>query len=262
MDELPRLSRKRRAELDALRIVEVRDIPAEFPMSFTQHLVRRAVASDTEIIRGDLGGALELAPPVRHLDFETFSPAVPRFPGTRPYEGIPFLFSLHTERDGGEAEHTDYLHECTSDPRPSLAEHLLDALGSVGSVCIYSRFEAWVIRNLVGALPRHAPALERLLPRLVDLHRIVRRHYYHPGFRGSFSLKAVLPAITDTRYDDLAITDGRLASVRYMEALRTDDETIRRQAFADLRLYCQRDTEATVAVVAALRNAAARPKDA
>ena len=258
LDELPRLSRKRRADLDALEIVEVRDIPAEFPMSFTQHLVRRAVASDTEIIRGDLGGALELAPPVRHLDFETFAPAVPRFPGTRPYEGIPFLFSVRTELDDGETEQVDYLHECATDPRPVLVERLLDALDGDGSICVYSRFEERVIRGLARTSPHHAVALERLLPRLVDLHRIMRRHYYHPGFRGSFSLKAVLPTMTNTNYDDLAITDGRLAAVRYMVALRTEDETVRQQAFADLRAYCHRDTAATVAVVVALRNAAAR----
>ena len=258
LDELPRLSRKRRADLDALEIVEVRDIPAEFPMSFTQHLVRRSVASDMEIVRGDLGGALELAPPVRHLDFETFAPAVPRFPGTRPYEGIPFLFSVHTELEGGETEQVHYLHESPSDPRPVLTERLLDALGSVGSICVYSPFEARIIRSLTRASPRHAVALKRLLPRLVDLYRIMRRHYYHPGFRGSFSLKAVLPTMTNTRYDDLAISDGRLAAVRYMESLRTEDETARQQAFADLRAYCHRDTAATVAVVAALRNEAAR----
>ena len=165
LDELPRLSRRRRAELDASGIVEVRDIPAEFPMSITQHLVRRAVVSDAEIVGGDLGGALELASPVRHLDFETFAPAVPLFPGTRPYEGIPFLFSVHTERDGDRTEHVDYLHECTSDPRPTLVERLLDALGGDGSICVYSRFEAWVIRSLVQASPQHAVALERLLPR-------------------------------------------------------------------------------------------------
>ena len=258
LDELPRLSRERRAELDALGIVEVRDIPAAFPLSFTQHLVRRAVASDGEIVRGDLGGALELAPPVRHLDFETFAPAIPRFPGTTPYEGIPFLFSVRTEREDGETEQVDYLHESSSDPRPVLTERLLDALGSDGSICVYSRFEARVIRGLTRASPHHAIALERLLPRLVDLHRIMRRHYYHPGFRGSFSLKAVLPTMTSTHYDDLAITDGRLAAVRYMEALRTEDETVRRQAFADLRAYCHRDTAATVAVVVALRKAVAR----
>ncbi len=259
LDELPRLSPRKRDDLHAMGIVEVRDIPADFAMSFTQHLVRRAVTAEADLVRGDLAGALTaLRPPVRHLDFETFAPAIPRFPGTRPYEGIPFLFSVHTDGKGAPGAHTDYLHECPDDPRPSLADRLLDALGSEGSICVYSRFEARIIRSLVNALPRRAAALQRLLPRLVDLHRIVRRHYYHPGFRGSLSLKAVLPALTDADYDDLAITDGRLASVYYMEALDTKDASLRHRTFADLRAYCERDTAATTAVLAALRKVAAR----
>lgn len=259
LDELPRLGPRKRADLRALGIAEVRDIPADFPMSFTQHLVRHAVAEDTELVRGDFARALaELKPPVRHLDFETFAPAIPRFPGTRPYEGIAFLFSVHTAGDGAQTEHTDYLHECDDDPRPALAERLLDALGSDGSIGVYSRFEAHTIRSLARALPERAAALERLVLRLVDLHRIVRRHYYHPAFRGSFSLKAILPALTKAHYDDLSITDGRLASVRYMQALATDDDTSRRVTFADLRAYCRRDTAATMAVLAALREVAAR----
>ena len=235
LDELPRLAAGKRAELDASGVREVRDVPSEFPMSFTQHLIRRAVVSNADIVRGDLAGSLaEIRPPVRHLDFETFAPAIPRFPGTRPYEGIPFLFSVHTECDDGQTQHSDYLHESGDDPRPILGQCLLQALGSNGSICVYSRFEARMIRSLARALPRQADALARLLPRLVDLHRIVRRHYYHPGFRGSLSLKTVLPTMTHTHYDDLAIADGRLASVRYMEALRTSDEAVRSQTFADL----------------------------
>ena len=91
------------------------------------------------------------------------------------------------------------------------------------------------------ALPNHAGSLRRLLPRLVDLHRIVQRHYYHPDFRGSFSLKAVLPALTKAHYDDLAIADGRLAAVRYMQALAADDAALRRDMFEQLRAYCERE---------------------
>ena len=258
LDELPRLSPEKRAELGALGVREVRDIPAEFPLSFMQHLIRRAVVTNADIVRGDLARSLaEIRPPVRHLDFETFAPAIPRFPDTRPYEGMPFLFSVHTERDGGQAEHADYLHQSADDPRRILADRLVQALGSNGSICVYSRFEARMIRGLARALPRQADALARLLPRLVDLHRIVRRHYYHPGFRGSLSLKAVLPTMTRMHYDDLAVADGRLASVRYMEALRTSDEAIRRQTFADLRAYCRRDTAATGALLSALRKVGA-----
>ncbi|MDE0442874.1 MAG: DUF2779 domain-containing protein [Gammaproteobacteria bacterium] len=171
---------------------------------------------------------------------------------------MPFLFSVHTERDGGQTEHADYLHERADDPRRILADRLVQALGSKGSICVYSRFEARMIRGLARALPRQADALARLLPRLVDLHRIVRRHYYHPDFRGSLSLKTVLPTMTHMHYDDLAVADGRRASVRYMEALRTSDEAVRRQTFADLGAYCRRDTAATGALLAALRKVAAR----
>ena len=263
LDELPRLRPAMRAKLDAQEIVEVRDIPPDFPMSFTQHLVRRAVAEDREIVRGDLVRSLgAIRAPIRHLDFETFAPAIPRFSGTRPYEGVPFLFSVLRERPGQAPAHTDYLHESADDPRPMLAKRLLAALADEGSICVYSRFERRIIKALADALPKHAGSLRRLLPRLVDLHRIVQRHYYHPDFRGSFSLKAVLPALTNAHYDDLAIADGRLAAVRYMQALATDDAALRRDIFEQLRAYCERDTEATLAVLAALREAAARGRSA
>ena len=252
IDELPRLSAKRRDELVALGISEVRDIPPDFTLSSTQHIVRRAVAESRDLVRGDFKASLaKLEEPVRHLDFETFAPAIPRFVGNRPYASIPFLFSVHTEGVGTH-QHEDHLHEGTHDPRPMLAERLIRALGTRGSICVYSKFEHQVIRGLIHAVPRRAEALQRILRRLVDLHAVIRRHYYHPAFRGSYSLKSVLPALTDTAYDDLAITDGQLASVRYMRALATDDEADRQTIFEDLRAYCARDTMATVEVLSAI----------
>ena len=260
IDELPRLSAAKRDELVGLGISEIRDIPPEFPMSYMQHVVRRAVAENRDLVRGDLEASLaRLEEPVRHLDFETFAPAVPRFVGTRPYASIPFLFSVHTEGVGTH-HHEDYLHEGTDDPRPMLAERLIQALGTRGSICVYSRFEHKVIRGLIHALPSRAEALHAILRRLVDLHAVIRRHYYHPAFRGSYSLKSVLPALTDTDYDDLSITDGQLASVRYMRALATDDEAERQTIFEDLRAYCARDTMATVDVLAAIRRRASMPQ--
>ena len=260
IDELPRLSAAKRGELSGLGISEIRDIPPDFPMSSIQHVVRRAVANKGDLVRGDLQASLaRLEEPVRHLDFETFAPAVPRFIGTRPYGSIPFLFSVHTERVGTR-NHEDYLHGGTDDPRPMLAERLIQALGTRGSICVYSRFEHQVIRGLIHAVPCRAEALHAVLRRLVDLHAVIRRHYYHPAFRGSFSLKSVLPALTDTDYDDLSITDGQLASVRYMRALATDDEAERQTIFEDLRAYCARDTIATVEVLAAIRRRASMPQ--
>ena len=61
-----------------------------------------------------------------------------------------------------------------------------------------------------------ADALRAIVDRLFDLHRVVRSTYYHPDFRGSFSLKNVLPVLSpDTGYGDLAIADGQKAAVQY-----------------------------------------------
>ena len=116
------------------------------------------------MVRGNLQKELaKAAPPIRFLDFETFAPAIPRFAGTRPYDAIPFLFSVHTERDGSPPVHEDYLHETEGDPRPELVERLIEALGHNGAICSYSSYEGQVLRALMAAVPEgrsHSPQLK------------------------------------------------------------------------------------------------------
>ena len=149
--------------------------------------------------------------------------------------------------------HVDYLHERDDDPRPALAERLIAALGHEGSVCTYSGYERQVLRALAAALPRRAEALRAVEARLFDLLPVVRGAYYHPDFRGSFSLKSVLPVLVPgLGYDDLPIADGQTAALRYAAALAHPDPGERRRTFADLRAYCARDTLAMVRLREAL----------
>ena len=252
--ELPRLGARCRVELEEARIEEVRDIPADFPLTAPQRIVARTVRKRRALVHGDLPGALSrLAPPVRHLDFETFAPALPRFAGTRPHDAVPFLFSVHTERSGAPPVHVDYLHEADDDPRPALAERLIAALGREGSVCTYSGYERQVLRALAAALPRRSRELRAVEARLFDLLPVVRGGYYHPDFRGSFSLKSVLPVLVPgLGYDDLPIADGQTAALRYAAALAHPDPGERQRTFAALRAYCARDTLAMVKLREAL----------
>ena len=255
LKELPHFTARKRAELQAAGIGEVKDVPDSFPLNRLQKFVRKAVRQGrVQVRRRTLREALAaIKSPVRHLDFETFAPAVPRFAGTRAYDTIPFLFSVHAERDGQPPDHTDYLHESEDDPRPVLAERLLDALGQAGSICVYSRYEWRVLRELAAALPPHADALAAVQARLVDLWAVVRTGCYHPEFHGSFSLKDVVPALAPgLGYDDLAVADGRQAAALYQRALTSGSNTERQQTFAALRAYCQRDTLATVELRKAL----------
>ena len=140
-DEFPRLSPEHHARLDAMGIREIRDVPDDFPLNRLQRTVRQAVIDGQPWMHGDIHAELaRRLSPVRYLNFETFAPAIPRFTGTRPHDAIPFLFSVHTERDGAPPAHRDYLHARDDDPRPAVAERLLEALGSEGTICTYSGY--------------------------------------------------------------------------------------------------------------------------
>ena len=103
------------------------------------------------------------------------------------------------------------------------------------------------------ALPDRAPALRALQRRLFDLHPVVRNGYYHSEFRGSFSIKQILPVLVPGMgYGDLAVADGQTAAVRYTHALASADSDERQRTFDDLRAYCARDTFAMVKLRQAL----------
>ena len=254
IDELPRINWFLRRRLESAGIRQIKDIPESFPLNQPQRVARKAVLEGRVQVHGRLHKALAgIKPPVRHLDFETFAPAIPRFNGTRPYHTIPFLFSVHAERDGEGPIHADYLHEGEDDPRPVLVEHLLDALGQEGSVCVYSPYERRVLRDLAAAVPRKAAALGAVQARLFDLLPVVRNNCYHPDFRGTFSLKTVLPALVPgLGYDDMAVADGQAAAALYRRALANHSASERQRTFANLRAYCQRDTLAMLELRKAL----------
>ena len=254
IEELPRLSAGASQRLHSMSILEVAEIPEDFPLNLLQSVVRKSVQERRPIVHGDIQGAFsELTAPIHHLDFETFAPAIPRFAGTRPFDAIPFLFSVHREEEINRFNHVDYLHETEDDPRPILTEKLIAALGQKGSICTYSGYERRVIRSLSEALPEYANALEAIQARLFDLLELLRGAYYHPEFHGSFSIKQVLPVLCpELNYQDLSIEDGQSAAVQYMLALEEKNPQVRQRIFKDIRAYCERDTLAMVKVKEAL----------
>ena len=102
---------------------------------------------------------------------------------------------------------------------------ILDAVGSEGSIVVYSSYERGVMKRLAEEFPQYREGLLALYDRLFDLLAIVRTHYYHPDFHGSYSIKAVLPALVpDMTYSNLEISIGAL-----FRCLRRDDCTRHRR---------------------------------
>ena len=252
--ELPGLRAKQREALAARGIEEIEDVPPDFDLTALQRVARDSLRRRGPIVHGDLRLRLaEMEPPVRHLDFETWMPPIPRFAGTSPFATIPFLFSVHTEGPGAALRHEDYLHEGSDDPRPALTRQLLEALGDSGSICVYSSFEQTILNSLAREQPQHAAAIEAVVARLYDLRPVIKETVYDSGYRGSFSLKRVFPSLCGgSGYDDLEISDGRAAAAIYGQIIASADESERRRTFGELREYCQRDTLAMVELRRAL----------
>jgi hypothetical protein len=216
-------SKKKLGALVAAGYRDIRELPAE-ALDTELHLrIRRVTrAGLPEILPGGGEFVRALAYPRYYLDFETVGPPVPIWPGTRPYQAIPFQWSCHVEGRNGRIEHHEFLDLSGEPPMRACAEALLAELGDHGPILIYTPYERVVIKGLAEQLPDLAPALDSLCERLVDLAPVTRQAYYHPDMRGSWSLKAVLPTIgADIDYGSLeGVSEGTEASAAYLAAIQ------------------------------------------
>ncbi len=254
--DLPRLRHTDRKRLKESGIRDVGSIPLDFPgLLQIQRRVRDSVTMCRPFVGPNLASRLaEIDFPAAFLDFETLGPAVPIFAGTRPYQTIPFQWSLHVmNRDGG-LRHSAFLDNGLDDPRERLIVALLEATPSEGSIVVYSGYEATVLRELAQAFPQYEGHLLALCDRMVDLLRIIRESYYHPELHGSFSIKSVAPVLAPgLAYDDLEVPEGMAAAAAYARLLTDDPLESERAATREALLaYCERDTLAMVRVYEAL----------
>jgi len=243
------------SQLTQQGVTTIDEIPADTKLS----PVQRRVKENIEWVSAKLGSVLNAVQyPVHHLDFETVMLAVPRFLETRPYQALPVQWSNHIEQATGELRHEDFLHKDVSDPRKVLAESLLESLGDRGSICVYSPYERSILEGLADAFPSLKPALSRIVGRLWDLFPIIRDHYYHPAFGGSYSIKSVLSAMVPSlAYDDLAIKEGGHAASQYYRMVFVETDWVERAKIQEALLaYCKRDTLAMVELRRALKEKA------
>jgi predicted RecB family nuclease len=249
--ELSGISQERLDELAEMNIEDIRDIPASFPLTSLQTRIRDAVLGGTEYLAPELGNELrDVQYPVHFLDFETMGPAIPRYAGTRPYQALPFQWSDHVLYEDGTIVHREYLCDKDEDPRDAFATSLLETLGRKGTIFVFTMYEKEVVRQLAEFLPQYRDLLLSTVDRFKDLHALVRKHAYYPGFHGSFSLKSILPALVPSmRYEDLAISDGQHASVAYLRMLDPDTYPEERAEIKRALLaYCANDTLGLVRV--------------
>ena len=256
---LPRRSNALNAHIEEHGTRELRDLPDSL-LNPTQQRVKTATLSGQAFFN-QAATAQALAAhklPGYFLDFETIQFAVPIWPGTRPYQQIPFQFSVHRLGRTGRVAHQAFLDLTGGNPSLAFAQALIASCGERGPVFVYNAaFEATRIRELAERHPHLAPALHALNARIVDLLPIARQHYYHPSQQGSWSIKAVLPTLCpELRYDTLdGVQDGGGAQQAYLETIAPATSAARKAELErQLLAYCHLDTWAMVRLWGAFTN--------
>ena len=247
-------------------ILSIDDIPEDYDLTLKQEIQRECAASKKPYIdRGQIVKFLErLKEPLYFFDFETYSTAIPIYEGTRPFQRIPFQYSIHiTDGLYGETRHHDFLASGSGDPRKELLENLKEHLGDSGSIIVYYEFfEKGILRELAEKYPEYSEWVESILPRIIDLYRPFGDFYYYNSIQqGSASVKNVLPAITKYSYKEMDIADGLSASVYFLYACGhyqigescpspQEIEKIRK----DLITYCRMDTGGMIHILRGLKD--------
>jgi predicted RecB family nuclease len=256
---LPRLHASAEEELEDLGVESIRDVPDDFELTEIQRRAITCVQTREPWFSPELSAELDkLEYPLRFVDFETINPCVPRFAGMRPYDHLPLQWSVHLQRGPGAApEHFEFLARDASDLRHEFIDSLCAALGDSGSIAVYNaQFESQRLSELAAWLPEFAEQIKKIRARLWDLLPIVRNHVYHPAFAGSYSLKAVLPALVPSlTYDGMEVASGQDAGLAWERLVRggldSDERDRIRKALLE---YCRQDTLALAKLVTKLQS--------
>jgi len=238
--------------------IKQKDIPIDILNAKQRQQVLATIKKQNTIDPKKIRKFLEtLSYPLYFLDFETFMNAIPLYDGVKPYQNVPFQYSLHYQnKKGGKLYHKEFLVQPRMDPRKPLLEKLLADIPEDVCILTYNMtFEKKVLTELATQFPRYKKTIKKWIDNIQDLMVPFRqRDVYFWEFKGSYSIKKVLPALVpQLSYEGLEIADGGAAMDAYHQMCAVKDkpgelEKIRKNLIA----YCKLDTLGMVRILEAL----------
>lgn len=253
---------KKSFELYYAGIVSISDIPDKYKLSDPQRFQVQAYRENIHIVDNEqineFMSSFQL--PLYFLDFESYQQTIPMFEDVKPYQQIPFQYSIHIlESIGSEPIHKEFLAKEGIDPRRKIAERLVDDIPrGVCSVAYNMGFEKMVLKTLIYQFPDLSDHLMDIHDNMIDLMvPFQKKWFYTNDMRGSYSIKYVLPALLSgdesLDYNQLNISNGSMAMEIYEYLHMYNPEEI--QMFReDLLAYCKLDTYAMLRIWETLRN--------
>jgi hypothetical protein len=187
--------------------------------------------------------------PLHFYDYETFGSAVPYAANHGPFQQIPVQYSLHRLHADGTLEHFEYLTTVHGGQR-GLVEHMEASFAGAGTIVSWNKsFENSCNTRMAKLLPDKAEFLMQLNERTIDLMDPFKSDYVDIQFKGSTSIKKVLPVLCPAlRYDDEVVHDGAGAMEAWLQMIDAEEEAERARLASELRAYCGLDTFAMVEI--------------
>lgn len=193
--------------------------------------------------------------PYCSLDIEVWMPAVPFYQGTKPFQQIPFLFSMVYEEEG-KLKRYSYFKPFEDDLRKVFLEQILEATNAFATVLMFDKaLEESVLNQLAELYPEYAKDIARLKSKIIDLAEPIRKgNYYHPDMKGNFSLKSIAPVVNqEAGFDKLDVQSGIVAMYMY-EGLGTQNAIEAESAREQLIDYCEMDALITYQLLSFFRS--------
>jgi len=255
------LGSKKQVELYNQGIIDIEDIPDDFDMTANQkQAVENYKSKASYIGKENIKAFLEnFTYPIYHLDFETYQQAIPQYKGIKPFEQIPFQYSLHIEYEDGTLIHKEYLSEDSIDSRYELALKLCEDIPSDVTVLAYNMsFEKGVIKRLANLFPELSIHLLAINENIQDLMIPFQKKWYvTPSMKGSYSIKYVLPALVpefEKAYKELDGVQNGSQAMNAFASMNKLEEEQKLKLRTSLLEYCKLDTLAMVKILEKLKD--------
>lgn len=157
------------------------EIPIDFPLNHRQQLQVQGTKHQQSFF--DKTSIRDFLSPIESslhfFDFETINPTIPLFDGTRPFQQIPFQYSLNVnDIQGNIQQHFEFLRDPSAfksrlsmadDHGYQLIQQLKFNIAPSGSIVAYHpSFEISRLKELAASFPDEAAYLQSLIDRFVD----------------------------------------------------------------------------------------------
>ncbi|MBK6833424.1 MAG: DUF2779 domain-containing protein [Bacteroidetes bacterium] len=180
---------------------------------------------------------------------ELYTPAIPVFPNTKPYQQVPFLFSLHEiKSEGAELTHDYFYAQPGKDPREEFILACINKLEHINTIIVYdSNLEQGVLNSLARSFPQYAAEIDIIKKKIKDIAPVFTHlSYFNPITIGSSTLKNLFVKIfNDTSFETLALNSGTQATYSYNALQTEENEFVKLEVETNLVEYCKMDTFAT-----------------